>query len=104
MYLIPRAAEVTRWQHVLEQCLQAIENEIAELTEEKSATERELESLTIQLNTVAECIRQRDSRYGNDLVLLDEGDAELKNVSNSFISVSSEIFTVVECLDCGFLG
>ncbi|XP_023703797.1 tektin-B1 isoform X3 [Cryptotermes secundus] len=74
-----RFTEVSQWQDVLEQCLQAVENEIAKLTEEKCATERELESLTLQLNTVAECIRQRDSRYGNDLVLSDEGDSELKN-------------------------
>lgn len=83
--MIPRFTEVSHWKDVLEQCLQAVGNEITKLSEEKYATERELESLTAQLNTTAECIRQRDSRYGNDLVLSDEGDSELKNVSSSFL-------------------
>lgn len=102
-YFIPRFTEVSQWQDVLEQCLQAVENEIAKLTEEKCATERELESLTLQLNTAAQCIRQRDSRYGNDLVLSDEGDSELKNVRNSFIYINFEDFHSGECLDCGLL-
>jgi tektin-2 len=85
---------VSQWQNILEQCLQAVENEMKKLSEEKCATERELESLTAQLNTTAECIRQRDSRYGNDLLLLDDGDSELKNVSTSFIYVSFQVFTV----------
>ena len=76
-----RVTEVSRWYEVLEQCLQAVNNEIAKLSDEKNETERELENLGNQLSITAECIRQRDSRYGNDLVLLDEGDAELKNVS-----------------------
>ncbi|PSN41225.1 Tektin-2 [Blattella germanica] len=74
-----RVTEVTRWFEVLDQCLQAVNNEIEKLSDEKNATERELEHLGNQLTITAECIRQRDSRYGNDLVLLDEGDAELKN-------------------------
>ncbi|KDR14917.1 Tektin-B1 [Zootermopsis nevadensis] len=74
-----RVTELSRWQEVLEQCLQAVENETAKLTEEKAITERELEFLVTHLNTVAECIRQRDKRYGNDLVLSDKGDAELKS-------------------------
>jgi hypothetical protein len=82
MYFIPRVTEVSQWQEVLEQRLQIVEGEIAELTKEKAATERELESLAADLNTVAGCIRQRDSRYGNDLVSLDEGNVELKNVSS----------------------
>jgi hypothetical protein len=102
-YLIPRFTEVSHWQDVLEQCLQAVENEIAKLTEEKSATERELEALTLQLNTVAECIRQRDGRYGNDLLLSDEGDTELKNVRIYFIYVSFEGLHIGECLGCGLL-
>jgi tektin-2 len=80
---------VSQWQDVLEQCLQAVENEIIKLAEEKCATERELESLTLQLNTVADCIRQRDRRFGNSLVLLDEGDSELNNVRNYFIYIRS---------------
>jgi tektin-2 len=67
---------------VLEQCLLSVKNEITKLRDEKAATERELESLAVHLNTVADCIRQRDRRYGNDLVLMDAGDVELKNVSN----------------------
>jgi tektin-2 len=90
MHFIPRVTELSRWQEVLEKCLQAVKNETAKLTEEKAATERELESLVAHLNIVAECIRQRDSRYGNDLVLFDQGDAELKNVSNSFIFETSQ--------------
>jgi tektin-2 len=84
MYFIPRVTEVSRWQDVLEQSLLSVKNEMAKLREEKVATERELESLAVHLNTVADCIRQRDRRYGSDLVLMDEGDVELKNVSNFF--------------------
>jgi tektin-2 len=85
MHFIHRVTEVSRWQEVLERSLHAVENETAKLTEEKAATERELESLSVHLNTVAECMRQRDSRYGNDLVRFDQGDVELKNVSNSSV-------------------
>jgi tektin-2 len=81
---------VSHWKDVLVQSLQTVENEITKLSEEKCATERDLESLTGQLNTTMECIRQRDSRYGNDLVLSDEGDTELKNVRSSFFYIVSQ--------------
>lgn len=81
MCFLPRVAEVSQWQDVLEQCLLSVKNEITKLREEKAATERELESLAVPLNTVADCIRQRDRRYGSDLVLMDKGDVQLKNVS-----------------------
>jgi tektin-2 len=86
-HFIPRVTELSRWQEVLEQCLQAVKNEMAKLTEEKGATERELESLVTPLNILAECIRQRDSRYGNDLVRFDQADAELKNVILLFLKL-----------------
>ena len=84
MFFLSRVTEVSRWQEVLEQCLLSVKNEREKLREEKAATERELESLAVHLNTVADCIRQRDRRYGSDLVLMDKGDVQLKNVSNFF--------------------
>jgi len=87
MYFLPRVTEVSRWQEVLEQCLLSVKNETAKLREEKAATERELESLAVPLNTVANCIRQRDRRYGSDLVLMDKGDVQLKNVSNFLLFI-----------------
>jgi hypothetical protein len=85
MYFPPRVTEVSRWQEVLEQCLLSVKNEIAKLREEKAATERELESLAVHLNTAADCIRQRDRRYGSDLVLMDKGDVQLRKVSIFFL-------------------
>lgn len=87
MYFLPRVTEVSRWQDVLEKCLLSIKNEIAKLREEKAATERELESVAVHLNTVADCIRQRDRRYGSDLVFMDKADVQLKNVSNFFVFI-----------------
>jgi tektin-2 len=81
MYFLLRVTEVSRWQEVLEQCLLAVKNETAKLRDEKAATERQLESLAVHLNTAANCIRQRDRRYGSDLVLMDKGDVQLKKVS-----------------------
>jgi tektin-2 len=101
MYFFSRVTEVSRWQDVLEQCLLSVKKEIAKLREEKAATERELESLGVHLNTVADCIRQRDRRYGSDLVLMDEGDVELKNVSDVFIHMKVACFhSDVSLLEC----
>nr|CAD7593296.1 unnamed protein product [Timema genevievae] len=76
--LADRVVEMSRWKEVLQQCLTAVEGEIAKLADEKAQTERELENLNEAFNVLAECMTLRDGRQGADLVQ-DQAYMELKN-------------------------
>lgn len=51
------------------------------LKDEKTETERELDSLAIFIGVVSECISMRDSRLGAEITY-DDGDTELKKVNH----------------------
>lgn len=77
-----RITELGRWKETLEEQLKRIESDIKSLTDEKAATERELDFLDIHLSIISECITARDARGGSELTY-DDADTELKKVTNS---------------------
>lgn len=74
-----RVTEVSRWQDIMNNCLQAIEQEIADMASEKAITEAETEALNLNFTLVNECLTMRDQRGGSDLCR-DEAEVELKHV------------------------
>lgn len=74
-----RITELTRWRNEFQACFDRVNKESQLLKDEKNATERELDSLTIFIGIVSECISMRDSRLGAEITY-DEGDTELKRV------------------------
>ncbi|KAG8311469.1 tektin 2 (testicular) [Homalodisca vitripennis] len=59
-------------------CLEAVEKEIADLTTEKEITESEIENLNLNFTLANECLSMRDQRGGADLCR-DEAETELKH-------------------------
>lgn len=75
-----RITELDRWRETLQACLDRVNSEYKQLKDEKTATERELDSLAIFIAVVSECISMRDSRLGAEITY-DNGDTELKKVN-----------------------
>lgn len=69
--------ELSRWRDVLEDSLRKLLFEMRSLSDEKAETEKAIESISLPLRVVGECISMRDCRRGTELTY-DEADAELK--------------------------
>ncbi|KAK4876817.1 hypothetical protein RN001_009323 [Aquatica leii] len=75
--LADRVTELSRWKNTIEGCLHRTEKEIQFLIDEKYSTEREIDSLSIPIGVISECISIRDARQGSELTY-DDADTELK--------------------------
>ncbi|EFN79055.1 tektin-2 [Harpegnathos saltator] len=75
--LADRVTELSRWRNDLEDLMQQLLLEIRLLSDEKSNTEREIETMIHLLQVVSECISTRDRRKRTELTY-DETDIQLK--------------------------
>lgn len=76
-FFLTRVLELSRWKDVLEDLLQKLLTEIRLLSDEKTSTQKEIESITYLLHITSECISMRDCRREAELTY-DEIDIELK--------------------------
>lgn len=76
-FCLARVSELSRWKDVLEDLLQKLITEIHLLNDEKSNTEKEIESITQPLRIASESISMRDCRRETELTY-DDADVELK--------------------------
>lgn len=67
--------------------LERLNKEMDMLKKEKFEAERDLDALGIPMSVISECISMRDCRLGVELTY-DDGDTELKKVTNTFITTS----------------
>lgn len=75
-----RVYEIEQWKSQLQELLDRLDKEMADLKEEKASTERELELLNMPLLVCSECLSNRDGRSSTELTY-DLADTELKKVS-----------------------
>jgi len=77
IFYLARVLELSRWKNTLEDLLQRLLIEIRLLNDERTNTEKEIESITHPLHIASECISMRDCRRETELTY-DEADIELK--------------------------
>ncbi|XP_061399442.1 tektin-B1 [Musca vetustissima] len=76
--LAQRISEINQWRSSIKLTLERIEREMKLLSEEKAATERELEAMQTPISIIGECLTMRDCRLGAEITY-DDADTEIKN-------------------------